>query len=250
MISKATCCLEAQKGVARVWAKHCWVFTLHSSCSSSRHEFDGFGVASSKLQVTPRKTEEDFQQINGTFADVATQSGHNITFEFKTSRSWGIESQELKAEYKKRKASKSLESTRVDTSWSSFNHAKTADVGFERLTLLKASYCIVFHRQRLFLECIIVMWDMSHVFQAFYENANWDGLEKLMMGAGILKEGEPHDPDRTESTTDNATTSLWGRFWLFLARQKSVRVPQQDLDHVGAHEHPRPHEVGQVATDL
>lgn len=57
------------------------------------------------------KTEEDFQQING------------------------IESQELKAEYKKRKA--------------------------------------------------------------FYENANWDGLEKLMMGAGILKEGEPHDPDRT-----------------------------------------------------
>lgn len=43
---------------------------------------------------------------------------------------------------------------------------------------------------------------MGRVFQAFYENANWDGLEKLMMGAGILKEGGPHDPDRTESITD------------------------------------------------
>ena len=78
-ISKSTCCLETQKGVARVWAKHCWAFTLHSSCSSSKHEFDGFGVASSKLQVTPRKTEEDFQQINGTFADVATQGTTSLS---------------------------------------------------------------------------------------------------------------------------------------------------------------------------
>lgn len=34
--------------------------------------------------------------------------------------------------------------------------------------------------------------------QAFYENANWEGLEKLFVGAGLLKKpGGPHDPDRT-----------------------------------------------------
>ena len=98
------------------------------------------------------------------------------------------------------------------------------------------------------------MWDMGRVFQAFYENANWDGLEKLMMGAGILKEGGPHDPDRTESITDYNHKSVGLALFGFKItppnRKHFLRIPRQDLGHVGAHEHPWPHEVGQVATDL
>lgn len=34
--------------------------------------------------------------------------------------------------------------------------------------------------------------------KAFYDNANWDGLEKLCVGAGLLKkQNGPHDPERT-----------------------------------------------------
>ena len=120
MVSKSTCSLETQKSVARVWAKHCWEFTLHSSCSSSKQESDcfcGSHLPNSKShQGKPRKTSCRSMAPLLTLRHKGTTSLAHDSTRFKTSRSWGIESQELKAEYKKRKASKSLERTRVDTS--------------------------------------------------------------------------------------------------------------------------------------